>query len=315
MPVINPLAMHPPDNTSTSVGKRIEPPPRHPGRAAAAKPIPRDNGGDGYSTESEEEIISELDEAALAQLPLHLQNNMRELQAERVSRPKAEQHLSSKQLQHKLRYRLHRVDEKVKSKKETKCEPELNLKGEEYNAYYAEKWFKKTLAKIAATRELEVKRVMEGSSDSDDSSSRRRTWCAVRHEWVPVAHGQRPESIENRIIEGNGAANISGAGGNWASRLCGIPDRKESSLYQKGTVVTEQYLLTTRHDCGMSSHEGYMSWRCAGPYYVYESRTSQECSHQPEPPEQSSESLSSIVSTARDRVRMKIRRVKNVFKR
>ncbi|RDW86859.1 uncharacterized protein DSM5745_03501 [Aspergillus mulundensis] len=307
------LGLNPSNKASKFVKKRIEPPPRHPGRVAAAKPIPSDSDGDSYSTASEEEIISELDEEALSMLPLHLQNNMRELQAERVSRLKAEQRLSRRQLQRKPRYSLHRVDEKVEPKQESEPQPKTKLTGEEYNAQYAEKWFKKTLANIAATRELEVKRVMEGFSDDDDDSSRRRTWCPIRHEWVPVAYGQA--QMESKIIDGNGTANMNRAGGNRASRLCGIPDRRESALSQKDVVVTERYLLTSRHDCRESSNEGYMSWRCAGPYYVYETRASQDCSQQPEQSEQSSESLSSIVSTARDRVRMKIRRVKNVFKR
>lgn len=41
---------------------------------------------DGYFTESEEEVLYDLDEVAIATLPLHLQDNMREIHLERVRR-------------------------------------------------------------------------------------------------------------------------------------------------------------------------------------------------------------------------------------
>ncbi|KAB8078944.1 hypothetical protein BDV29DRAFT_152326 [Aspergillus leporis] len=41
---------------------------------------------DGYSTEDEEDVLYDLDEIAMAQLPLHLQNNMREVHLERTRR-------------------------------------------------------------------------------------------------------------------------------------------------------------------------------------------------------------------------------------
>ncbi|KAK6812203.1 hypothetical protein P875_00021460 [Aspergillus parasiticus SU-1] len=45
---------------------------------------------DGYFTESEEEVLNNLDEVAMAALPLRLQENMRELHLERVQRLKRE---------------------------------------------------------------------------------------------------------------------------------------------------------------------------------------------------------------------------------
>ncbi|KAL5000289.1 hypothetical protein BDV10DRAFT_40925 [Aspergillus recurvatus] len=296
-----------------SIKKRIEPRTRRSGRAATENPTQAhaESDGDGYSTASEEEIISELDEAALSRLPLHLQNNMRELQAERVQRLTAEQRLGQSCPQVQPR-RINRVNERSEPKQESgpRVEQELNLK--EYNVYYAEKWFKKMLAKVAAARELEVERVMEGSDEDDDSSRHRgsMTWCPIRHEWVPVAHKQR--QTENEIIEGDGDKGKDRAGGGRVSRLCGIPLREETPLSEADTVVTERYLLTSRHDCRVSSQEGYMSWRCAGPYYVYEVRAIRGHYQQLE---QSGESLSSLVLTARDRVRMKTQRVKDVFKK
>ncbi|KAA8646409.1 hypothetical protein EYZ11_011141 [Aspergillus tanneri] len=41
---------------------------------------------DDYSTEDEEEVLFDLDETAMAELPHHLQNNMREIQLERACR-------------------------------------------------------------------------------------------------------------------------------------------------------------------------------------------------------------------------------------
>ncbi|KAL4749927.1 hypothetical protein BDW72DRAFT_177061 [Aspergillus terricola var. indicus] len=297
-----------------SIKKHIEPRNYRSGRAATERPkqayTEGDGDGDGYSTASEEEIISQLDEAALSRLPLHLQNNMRELQAERVQRLTTEQRLGQSRPQPHSR-RLNR-NEKPEPKQESGPGVEQETDMKECNTYYAEKWFKKMLAKVAAARELELERVLEGS-DEDDGISRRRgsmTWCPIRHEWIPVTHVQR--QVEGETVDGKGDRGKDKAGGGRASRLCGIPPREETPLSEADTVITERYLLTSRHDCRVSLQEGYMSWRCAGPYYVYESRTSRDHYHQPE---QSSESLSSLMLAARDRVRMKSQRVKDVFKR
>jgi hypothetical protein len=266
---------------------------------------------DGYSTASEEEIISQLDEAALSKLPLHLQNNMRELQAERVHRLTAEQRLAQSRPRPHSRL-LDRVIEELEPNQEPGPGNEREMDMKECNAYYAEKWFKKMLAKVAAARELEVERVLEGSDEDDDSSRRHSsmTWCPIGHEWVSATYGQR--QIESEPVDGKGDTGKDKVGGGRASRLCGIPPRDETPLSDADTVITERYLLTSLHGCRVSSQEGYMSWRCAGPYYVYEARASQDHYHQPE---QSSESLSSLMLAARDRVRMKSRRVKDVFRK
>ncbi|KAL4741190.1 hypothetical protein BDV11DRAFT_213445 [Aspergillus similis] len=296
-----------------SIKKHIEPRNYRSGRAATERPKQAHAEGDddGYSTASEEEIISQLDEAALAKLPLHLQNNMRELQAERVQRLTAEQRLGQGRPQAHSR-RLNRVNEKLEPKQESGPGIEQGIDMKECNPYYAEKWFKKMLAKVAAARELEVERVLEGSDEDDDSSRRRdsMTWCPIRHEWVPVTHGQR--QAESETVDGKGDRGKDRAGGGRATRLCGIPPREETPLSEADTVITERFLLTSHHDIRVSSQEGYMSWRCAGPYYVYEARTSRDHYHQPE---QSNESLLSLMLAARHRVRMKSQRVKDVFKK
>ncbi|KAL4980737.1 hypothetical protein BDW66DRAFT_124675 [Aspergillus desertorum] len=294
---------------SSSIKRRIETRTRRSDRAATekSKQAHAESDGDGYSTASEEEIIADLDEAALSKLPLHLQNNMRELQAERVQRLAAEQRFRQGRHQRQIR-RLHRVDEKSAPKQEPRLGREQEVDVKEYNTYYAEKWFKKLLAKVAAARELEAERVMEGFDEDDDSSRRRgsMSWCHVRHELIPVAYG------ESEIIDGKEDKSKDKAAGGRASRLCGIPSREEAPLSEADTVVTERYLLTSCHDCRISSQEGYMSWRCAGPYYVYEARASRDHYQQPE---QSSESLSSLVLTARDRVRMKTQQIKDIFRK
>lgn len=262
--------------------------------------------GDGYSTASEEEIISQLDEAALSKLPLHLQNNMRELQAERVQRLTGEQRLAQSRPRPNSRH-LDRVIEEPEPNQELGPGNEQEMDMKECNTYYAEKWFKKMLAKVAAARELDVERVLEGS-DEDDVRRGSMTLCPIRQEWAPATYGQR--QIESELVDGKG--DTGKVGGGRASRLCGIPPREETPLSEADTVITERYLLTSLHDCRVSSQEGYMSWRCAGPYYVYEARASQDQYHQQE---QSSESLSSLMLAARDRVRMKSRRVKDVFKK
>ncbi|CBF83343.1 predicted protein [Aspergillus nidulans FGSC A4] len=295
----------------SSIRKHIEPRNNRCSRAATEKPMQAhaEGDGDGYSTASEEEIISQLDEDALSKLPLHLQNNMRELQAERVQRLTGEQRLAQSRPRPHSRH-LDRVIEEPEPNQESGPENEQEVDMKECNTYYAEKWFKKMLAKVAAARELDVERVLEGSDEDDDSSRRRGSvaWCPIRQEWAPATYGQR--QIESEPVDGKGDAGK--VGGGRASRLCGIPPREETPLSEADTVITERYLLTSLHDCRVSSQEGYMSWRCAGPYYVYEARDSHDQYHQPE---QSSESLSSLMLAARDRVRLKSRRVKDVFKK
>ncbi|KAL4817965.1 hypothetical protein BDW67DRAFT_158253 [Aspergillus spinulosporus] len=296
-----------------SIKKHIEPRKARSSCAATERPKQAyaEGDGDGYSTASEEEIISQLDEAALSKLPLHLQNNMRELQAERVQRLTAEKRLGQSRPQSHFR-RLNRVIEESEPKQESGPGSEQGMDMKECNAYYSEKWFKKMLAKVAAARELEVERGLEESDDDDDSSRRggSRTWCPIPHEWAPVNYGLR--QVESEPVDGKEDRAKDSGGGCRASRLCGIPPREETPLSEADTVITERYLLTSRHDCRVSPEEGYMSWRCAGPYYVYEARASQDHYHQPE---QSSESLSSLMLAARDRVRMKSQRVKDVFKK
>lgn len=262
---------------------------------------------DGY-TSSEEEIISELDEAALSKLPLHLQANMRDLQAERIHRLKTERGL--RKLRYLHRYREHKSPE---SKDEQKANSTPQREDKDPGAEYAEKWFQKTLAKVAAAREIEVNKVMENYDDDICGHHENMTWCPVRHEWVPVYYGQDPghehRQAERMPTNDNGVRDRVNSG---ASRLCGagIAGQDETRLSQADTVVAERYYLTSGHDCRMSSHSRYLSWRCAGPYYVYEARTGQDHGQ----PEERRGRLSSFLSDMRSRIQVKLRRAKNMFK-
>ncbi|KAL2863675.1 uncharacterized protein BJX67DRAFT_363172 [Aspergillus lucknowensis] len=121
---------------------------------------------DANSIADEEEVIFELDEVALSNLPLHLQNTMREIQLERVHR-----------LQKECRQNIH-----------------LRMRSHESNRYenekvYAERWYQNMLAKVAAARELEAQIMNE--YDPSISRPEGMTWCPVRHAWVPASCGLR----------------------------------------------------------------------------------------------------------------------------
>ncbi|PYH42351.1 uncharacterized protein BP01DRAFT_385462 [Aspergillus saccharolyticus JOP 1030-1] len=89
-----------------------------------------------YSTDDEEEVLYDLDEAALAQLPVHLQDTMRELQLERVRKFRLQLQQSSAHghgHDHSHSLRL--------------CRPVSH-------SDYAETWFKNMMARLSANQEM-----------------------------------------------------------------------------------------------------------------------------------------------------------------
>ncbi|KAL4810008.1 hypothetical protein BDV18DRAFT_130109 [Aspergillus unguis] len=300
-----------PRSSEPSTRKRNESKVPHPKHYTALFKSRSRNDDDGYTTSSEEEIISALDESALSKLPLHLQDSMRELHAERARR------LQSERRQRKPRY-LYRHRDRVTGRHEFKQEVKSKPQSEkECNAYYAEKWFQKMLSKVAATRELEVQKVMEGYDEKATYGHHENmTWCPVRHEWVPVYYGQgqgfgRGELQTDRNPTDGSRVRSRAASG--ASRLCGIGigERQETPLSQAETVITERYYLGRWHDCRTSSHSRYMSWRCAGPYYVYEARASEDCCQHVK----RKGGLLSLISAVHNRMCTKIQWAKKIFKK
>ncbi|KAE8356512.1 hypothetical protein BDV28DRAFT_145028 [Aspergillus coremiiformis] len=100
----------------------------------------RDNV-DSYYTESEEEVLHELDEVAMAALPLHLQDNMREIHLERVRR-------------------LQRENNNPTFYKSS------------YHGSFPAMWFRSSMSRIAATQDA----AKRDSAGLPDSSSRQITW-------------------------------------------------------------------------------------------------------------------------------------------
>ncbi|PWY80347.1 hypothetical protein BO94DRAFT_157249 [Aspergillus sclerotioniger CBS 115572] len=99
-----------------------------------------------YSMDDEEEVLYDLDEAALAQLPQHLQNNMRQLQLERL-RKYHSQEPSPRPVHH---------------------------------SPYAETWFKNMMARLSADQEMsEVHGLRESRHEYQDDV----TWSLIQRQW------------------------------------------------------------------------------------------------------------------------------------
>ncbi|PYI02269.1 hypothetical protein BO78DRAFT_225834 [Aspergillus sclerotiicarbonarius CBS 121057] len=99
-----------------------------------------------YSMDDEEEVLYDLDEAALAQLPQHLQNNMRQLQLERLRKYRG-QDPSPRPVHH---------------------------------SPYAETWFKNMMARLSADQEMsEVHGLRESRHEYPDDV----TWSLIQRQW------------------------------------------------------------------------------------------------------------------------------------
>ncbi|OOF99977.1 hypothetical protein ASPCADRAFT_402628 [Aspergillus carbonarius ITEM 5010] len=99
-----------------------------------------------YSMDDEEKVLYDLDEAALAQLPQHLQNNMRQLQLERLRKYHG-QKPSPRPVHH---------------------------------SPYAETWFKNMMARLSADQEMsEVHDLRESRHEYQDDA----TWSLIQRQW------------------------------------------------------------------------------------------------------------------------------------
>ncbi|RAK98274.1 uncharacterized protein BO80DRAFT_165562 [Aspergillus ibericus CBS 121593] len=116
-----------------------------------------------YSMDDEEEVLYDLDEAALAQLPLHLQNNMRQLQLERLRK-----------------YHHQR--------------PSPRLTRPVHHSPYAETWFKNMMARLSADQEMsEVHGLRESRHDYPDDV----TWNLIQRQWS----ANRQHDLTTRELE------------------------------------------------------------------------------------------------------------------
>ncbi|KAJ0423737.1 hypothetical protein BJY00DRAFT_43828 [Aspergillus carlsbadensis] len=199
---------------------------------------------DKCSMVSEEEVIFELDEAALSKLPTHLQNNMREIQAERFHRLQEEH----KENFHN-RFRVRRRDDLNNYEREV----------------YAEKWYQNMLGKVAAARELEARTMNE--RDPGIARPEGMSWCPVRHGWVPKYASWGVSRGRSAMV---GPADTCVAG---LHDTTGFP---RSCLPCAETAASGGYYVSSCNGRRESSCSSYMSWRCAGPYYVYEARAKEK---------------------------------------
>ncbi|KAE8147503.1 hypothetical protein BDV25DRAFT_142676 [Aspergillus avenaceus] len=93
---------------------------------------------DGHTTEDEEEVLYDLDEAAMSSLPLHLQNNMREIHFERVRR-------------------MHEKDSNTKHHIHS------------YHASFTGIWYRNTMAKRAASPKATYEGLVRPGFEPSDS--------------------------------------------------------------------------------------------------------------------------------------------------
>lgn len=218
----------------------------------------KDDDNDDNSITSEEEILSDLDEEALSQLPLYLQSNMRAIHAERVQQWQKENKFGRKRSQRERQHRyLQRKREEPK--REQEADPESDIEPRENEcSKYVEMWFKNLMAKVAATREQDA-RVLQGANTDSLGSLQDMTWCPVRHTWVPAYFGQI-YGEKSTPTDGCGVEDRSPSN---RTRLCGIGSREVSPMSEAETVAEKDYFPPRPNN-------GYMWWRCSGPYYELE---------------------------------------------
>ncbi|RAH72856.1 uncharacterized protein BO66DRAFT_465287 [Aspergillus aculeatinus CBS 121060] len=146
-------------------------------------PRPKPRGGSrGYSTDDEDEVLYDLDEAALAQLPVHLQDTMRELQLERV----------------------HRFQQQQSAHNELRlCRPPV------YHSDYAETWFKNMMARLSADQEMSEAhyhlRQAQGNTYQQDGSwrSQQQQWSVNRHNDIQAAADAAAAAAAAAAMGGN----------------------------------------------------------------------------------------------------------------
>ncbi|KAL5340125.1 hypothetical protein BJX70DRAFT_362249 [Aspergillus crustosus] len=238
---------------------------------------------DDYTTD-EEEVIYDLDRTALSKLPTRLQNNMREIQAERIQRLRKEQR----------RY-LYRRDENPHQPR-----------GEEYDRYYAERWFSRAIVELDEARKVEdeIKRKME-EYERGFGRPQNMTWCPVQRVWVPVSYEGRRRVIDRAA--GSGVVRMKDIRGYGRSR------RVRMEIDVEAGEETGRNRAVGRCDCKRSSYERYMSWRCAWPYYEYEAGPGGNGYPQEQP--SGIHNGFSFRAAVRHSIRAKVQRVREIFRR
>ncbi|KAL4965907.1 uncharacterized protein BDV14DRAFT_171768 [Aspergillus stella-maris] len=273
---------------------------------------------------SEREIVSPLDEAALSSLPSHLQENMREIQAERIQRLRAEQ----------LEQRQHRrfLSVRRRQKRDVAGVDEvLGLR-------------RKLVSKLRGVSEEGGKsqglgrgrgagrdrgRRPRSRPEEDIRHAEKLIWNPMKQELVPVYYRRVDVDMDDESASqanvggltgaraGAGAGHGNGARSNRHARLFGneLEDRnhKKTPFSQAGTVKSDRFSFSpspVRRVRRASSPGEYMAWRASGPYYADGGQTNQ---NDEEGSERRSKWFSSLVSRTRTRVCSGIQRAKSVI--
>jgi hypothetical protein len=169
---------------------------------------------------------------------------MREIQAERMHRLQKEH---KDNLHHRIRVRRH------------------NDSNEYERDVYAEKWYQNMLGKVAAAKELEAHTMNE--RDPEIARPRGMSWCPMRHGWVP-------EYASWGASRGRSA--MVGSGNTCVAGLRDTRGFLRSCLPCAETAASRGYYVSSCNGRSESSYSSYMSWRCAGPYYVHEARAEEK---------------------------------------
>ncbi|KAL4878668.1 hypothetical protein BJY04DRAFT_195367 [Aspergillus karnatakaensis] len=253
----------------------------------------RTKKGNGHAMVDEEEVVYELNEAALAKLPIYLQNNMREIHSETLSRLQAEQ-----------RQFLNRRAERANQ-----------VRMKESEKHDAEQWFLEAIAELDEARKVqdELKREMEKGEKVLQQKMeeyglsfgcpQNMTWCPVQRVWVPVSYHGRDRVLGMTSKSGTvGMENIRGYGRSHRMKL----EVEADAVHARNGSIT-------RCECHGSSYERYRALRCSGPYYVNEAEPGRG-DYQREVPRHSRNG-SSLISAARNHIRSKMMRVKEFLKK
>ncbi|KAL3482356.1 hypothetical protein BJX99DRAFT_252611 [Aspergillus californicus] len=284
---------HPTKSSTSATGTKSSRRPNRSSNRRSAEHVHDDSD----STFSEEEVVYELDEAALAKIPLRLQVTMRELQLERVRR------LQREPGRHIVLRRAGRGAD-VRETQDT------------------QKWYRSMAAKVAEDKETvtEVDIAENVAEDIDRPQSigypSTMRWSLSQRAWVPVSTSYLPE--ENITTTTTMTMDVDNR-----AELLGeiLSDQVHESMSTHVSITNTAAgsgarFRRTAHYSWEETYERYYSRKSTEPQYAGEARFSQDNRQQRD------ENLSgsrkrgpALVSVMRDRVRTKFERVKTTFRK
>ncbi|PTU21439.1 hypothetical protein P175DRAFT_0556410 [Aspergillus ochraceoroseus IBT 24754] len=272
---------------------------------------------DTNSLVDEEEVIFDLDEVALSQIPIHLQNNMREIQAERAQRLQKEKGCFT---------RRRNALAPANSKASTLPATDAN-----YKNTHTDSWFQKKVT-IDSTRGLCGARYANGQEEHGGARSRpeHMTWCPRRNRWVSASRSNSSSALALAPALGSvaciqqGQVGKSRGGNDCAQAYCyncndglrdfGCVDKERVDGLSGGAATVGGYVAACR-----KRNQYMLDPKCAGQgYYVYEARACENWDWQQDGQEQvnwpPSRNGSSIMQNMCGHVRRKLQWVGRFMK-